>query len=180
MYRPEYFTPRPAFYRAPESNQHAIVAYWAGVLSKPGNHFPSQQVNLRISYSGILNPVLVDIASGELTAVSGKEGTTDTLDHLPLRDSVTAIADRSYFAWPELSEAVSDTLGRVNPRKERNCHGRASDGSARSMAIRGETSRQRYFVLGQYSHEQKSISYRVRVGNSAGISAFSNIANAPE
>ena len=134
MFRPNDFTPRPAFealrntntlfsdtrldssisvetprlvsrariYPFRSTNGKAIVAYWLPILSKPGDQFHARNITLRMTHSGIQHPVLIDVRSGRITKLSWKAGTTDTLDAVPLTDSVQAIADRSYFDWPEL------------------------------------------------------------------------------
>jgi hypothetical protein len=71
----------------------AIIAYWLPVLSKAGDHSPPDRVSLQITNSSIQNPVLVDVTSGEMTALSWKSGSTDMLERVPFRDSVMAIAD---------------------------------------------------------------------------------------
>jgi len=69
--------------------------------------FPPQYVTLSLQNSGITHPVLIDIVSGEINSLQWKPGTTDTLEALPIRDSVMAITDGNYFDWPILSEAPS-------------------------------------------------------------------------
>jgi polysaccharide biosynthesis protein PslG len=222
MYRPDDFTPRPAFYALQNTNtlfsdtqpdpsvhietegtlsrssnlrtyafrstsQNVIVAYWAGVLSKPGSRYPSQRVTLQIRNSGIREPVLVDITSGELTPMSWRQGTNDTLEQLPLRDSVMAVADRSYFSWPELPEAPSDLTvtetgsGTQLAWKVHEGHPEfvilerrlAQNAAWQSVAKlpAGSSS----FSDKQRSQARSPLCYRVRAGNSAGNSAYSNV-----
>ena len=95
-------------FRSPKNK--AILAYWLPVLSKADDGSPTAKVTLQLTNSGIQNPMLVDVTSGEMTALSWKAGTTDTLEQVPLRDSVMAIADQSYFDWMELPEAPSELI----------------------------------------------------------------------
>src|SRR4029079_16370124 len=75
--------------------------------SLPGNAFPPLYATLSLKNTGITHPVLVDVVSGEIKAVSWKQGTPDTLEALPVKDSILAITDESYFDWPVLPEAPS-------------------------------------------------------------------------
>jgi hypothetical protein len=85
----------------------AIVAYWLAAHSLPGNSFPPLYATLSLKNTGITHPVLVDVTSGEIKQVSWKPGTTDTLEALPIKDSIMAVTDESYFDWPVLPEAPS-------------------------------------------------------------------------
>src|SRR6201993_4404701 len=85
----------------------AIVAYWFAAHSLPGNSFPPLYATLSLKNTGIMHPVLVDVVSGEIKKVSWKAGTTDTLELLPVKDSIMAVTDESYFDWPVLPEAPS-------------------------------------------------------------------------
>src|SRR6267378_3002415 len=64
-------------------------------------------LNSLSSSSCMANPVLVDVVSGEIKPVEWKQGTTDTLEMAPVKDSIMAITDESYFDWPVLPEAPS-------------------------------------------------------------------------
>ncbi|MBV8553743.1 MAG: hypothetical protein JOY54_20785 [Acidobacteriaceae bacterium] len=223
MFRPEDFTPRPAFsalqnantlfsdtqldpsikvanetvaslreppriYAFRSSNGKAIIAYWLPILSKAGSQLPPQNILLRITNSGIQHPVLVDVTSGKITTVSWKSGTTDTLERLPLVDSVMAIADQSFFDWPEIPETPSElnvtkTAGRA--QLTWRVHGGHAEfvsverragqkGSWQSVAkLSGDAAS---FSDTRNPDDEKPISYRVRAGNAAGASAYSNIA----
>lgn len=173
-------------FRSPKSK--AIVAYWLPTLSEAGDHSKPQNVTLQITGSGIQSPVLVDITSGEMTALSWKPGTTDTLEHVPLRDSVMAIADESYFDWMELPEAASDlvlTKGESGIQLTWKVHG----GTPESISIErrvGEHGKwqiiaklpatQAAFLDKQLSPGPGTVSYRVLAENSAGRAAYSNVA----
>ena len=85
----------------------SIVAYWLAAHSYPGNVFPPLYATFTFKNTGIKHPVLVDVVSGEIKPLSWKAGTTDTLDGLPVKDSIMAVADADYFDWPVLPEAPS-------------------------------------------------------------------------
>ena len=97
----------------------AIVAYWFAAHSRPGNVFPPLYADLTLKNTGIARPALIDIVSGEIKPLKWKQGTTDTVEALPITDSVMAIADESYFDWPVLPEAPSslNVAGTVNSAK---------------------------------------------------------------
>jgi len=222
-FKPDDFTPRPAFTALQNTNtlfsdtvrdpsikiqaeSHAqlmsfafrstrgntIIAYWLPILSQPGGQSPSQTIALKITNSGIRNPVLVDITSGKMTPLTWRAGTDDTLDQLPLRDSVMAIADETYFNWPELPEAPSDLNANISGASVHltwKTHGGHPDtitlerrtGSqgkwesiAKLSANATSTSDKQTFK------NEKAISYRIRASNSAGASAYSNVVTLPQ
>ena len=177
-------------FRSPKNK--AIVAYWLAVLSKAGDRSPAAKVTLQITNSGIQNPVLVDVTSGEMTALSWKAGTTDILEQVPLGDSVMAIADESYFDWMELPEAASDlVLARVQEgvRLTWQTHG----GNPKSVSVErrdGEhgqwrpvaklAASQSSFLEKEIANGRGTVSYRVLAENDAGRSASSNVATLRE
>ena len=85
-------------------NGKTIVAYWAAAHSNPGGAFAPLTVNLALKNSGIQKPMLIDVVSGEILPLTFKG---ETIEGLPLRDSVMAVADASYFDWAVLPEAPS-------------------------------------------------------------------------
>src|SRR5215472_2311245 len=177
-------------FRSPENK--GILAYWLPVLSKAGDRSPAARVTLQIAGSGIQNPVLVDVTSGEMTALSWKAGTTDTLEQMPLRDSVMAIADQSYFDWMELPEAASDlVLAREQEglRLTWKTHGgnpefvsveRRSGEGGSWQTVSKLPATQTTFLDREISRDQKVTSYRVQAENGAGRSAYSNVATRRE
>jgi hypothetical protein len=163
------------------------VAYWSPVLSKAGDTSTAAKVTLQITNSGIRNPVLVDVTTGEMTLLTWKSGTTDTLEQLPLSDSVRAIADEKYFDWMELPEAPSElnlTREGGDARLTWRVHGgnpefvyverRAGDGG-RWQSVSKLPANQTSFVDSRGSNEHAAASYRVVAENSAGRSAYSNV-----
>jgi hypothetical protein len=169
------------------SKGKSIVAYWLPVLSKASNRFPTQNITLQISNSGIQNPVLVDITSGRMTRLSWKSGTSDTLEQVPLKDSVMAIADQSFFDWEERPEAPSELKASASVNGAQltwKLHGghpesvvlerrAAADGKWQQISeLSGDATA---FVDRQNFVIPKSPAYRVCAKNKAGNSAYSNI-----
>ena len=88
-------------------NGKAIVAYWLAAHSPAGNRFSPLYTTIAIKNSGIVHPVLVDVISGEIKPVEWERDTNDTLETVPVSDSVMAITDATYFDWAVLPEAPS-------------------------------------------------------------------------
>ena len=85
-----------------------IVAYWLAAHSLPGaNSFPALYSTITLKNTGIQHPVLIDVVSGNIRPLEWKSGSTDTLDSVPITDSIMAIADADYFDWAVLPEAPS-------------------------------------------------------------------------
>ncbi len=167
-------------------NGKAVVAYWVAAQSAPGSGV-ALTVNLRLKDTGIRNPVLIDITSGEISGLAWKAGTADTLEALPLRDSVMAIADASYFDWPVLPQAPSGLIAKrtgggvalswqlhddearaSRVRIERRA---GSSGPWQSIATPAATTQ----FEDSAPPASGLICYRVRAVNDAGVSACSNI-----
>ena len=137
----------------------------------PGNVFPPLTVDLTLPNAGISKPVLIDVVSGKITPL-------DSLKALPLRDSVLAIADASYFDWPVLPEAPSGLVAQGTSLKWELHDARRSAVERRTGNTGGW---ERIATLeGSSFNDNKApvglICYRVRAINDAGESAFSNIA----
>jgi hypothetical protein len=182
-------SPSPVTYAFRNAKGKTIVAYWLPLLSEPGDRFPTQEGTLRISNSGIQNPVLVDIRSGKISKLRWRQGDNSTLERLPFTDSPMAIVDQSFFDWPELPEAPSElnlatAAGAV--RLTWNVHG----GDAKSISVERRTGRTGTWKrLSKLPGRATSFSdkaaltgneptfYRVRAENTAGASAYSNLAS---
>jgi len=164
----------------------AIIAYWLAARSLPGGNGPYIHGDLKIRNAGIVRPVLIDVLSGRVTALSWKIGRDDTLESLPFRDSVMAVADESFFDWPVLPAAPAllrftlsggrvrlawdlfgqDVVGVVIERREGE-QGEWKRAARLHRAITERTDSPRGLALNVY--------YRVRAINDAGESAYSNI-----
>jgi hypothetical protein len=169
-------------------NGKSIIAYWVAAHSVPGGAFPPLAVTMKLRNTGIREPVLIDVVSGEITALEWKRGTTDTLEALPLRDSILAIADASYFDWPILPEAPSGLVALpsgAGPGVE--LHWELHDGQPSRVAVErriGNSGRWERIATqpapAQFSDTTvprgSEVCYRVRAMNDAGESAYSNIA----
>jgi hypothetical protein len=168
---------------------NAIVAYWFAAHSRPGNVFPSLYADLTVKNTGITHPLLIDVVSGEIKPLKWKQGTTDTLEALPLRDSVMAIADENYFDWPVLPEAPSSLNVSASGNAAKlswEVHGGGPTGviverrnDAKGGAPSWEKVTQLSAATSAYTDTSyragQSVSYRVRAVNDAGNSAYSNI-----
>ena len=163
-----------------------IIAYWLAAHSLPGNVFPPLTATLTLKNSGIQHPVLIDVVSGAISPLAWKRGTSDVLEAVPVRDSVMAIADESYFDWAVLPEApnslsVSTTAASVGLSWQ--LHGGSITGVIVERRLGPSSSWQKIATLGAesttYTDSSASLSqasYRVRAVNSAGESAYSNVA----
>jgi hypothetical protein len=168
-------------------NGKAIVAYWMAAHSVPGGVFPPLVANLILKNTGIQNPVLIDVVSGDISPLSWKSGTTDTLVAVPVRDSVLAIADSTYCDWPVLPQAPSNLQAQ-----------RIANGVSLRWALHDEEARASKVVIerrigssGKWERiatpdpatafndagvpAAPIVCYRVRAANNAGESAYSNV-----
>ena len=167
-----------------------IVACWFAARSQPRNVFQPLYGTLLLKNVGIQRPVLIDIVSGEIKRLKWKKGTTDTLENLPIRDSVMAIADENYFDWPVLPEApsslrISAAAGSVelmwqihggNPTGvvvERQIENQLGDAGNWQRLAKLPSGRTEYIDSGV--GKERRAAYRVRALNDAGESAYSNI-----
>lgn len=167
----------------------AIVAYWLAAHSQPGNSFLPPYATLSLKNTGITHPVLVDVVSGEIKPLQWKTGTTDTVEALPIKDSIMAITDENYFDWPVLPEAPSSlnvTLGGSTPKLAWQVHGgnptsivverRIEDSNARGnweriAKLNSDTTE----YLDSSAKKGQHLAYRVRAANADGESAYSNV-----
>jgi hypothetical protein len=172
----------------------AIVAYWLAAHSLPGNVFPTFYSTFTLKNTGIHNPVLINVTTGDIRPLKWKEGTTDTLESVPVTDSIMAIADADYFDWPVLPEAPSSldvmVAGTV-AKLTWEVHGGDPTGLIVERQIEETTSAKSKWEelkklpasAKEYSDSSlkrgQHVGYRVRAVNDAGQSAYSNIARAP-
>jgi hypothetical protein len=168
----------------------AIVAYWLAAHSLPGNAFTPLYATLSLRNTGITHPVLVDVVSGEIKPVKWKPGTTDTVEGLPVKDSIMAVTDESYFDWPVLPEAPSSLKVSATGNSAKldwQVHGGGPTGIVVERRIdagdaeKGSWSRIATLpaTATEYSDsgfkQGKRFAYRVRAINADGESAYSNI-----
>jgi hypothetical protein len=171
------------------SHGKAIVAYWLAAHSLPGNVFPTLYAALSLKNTGIIHPVLVDVVSGEIKPLQWKAGTTDTVEALPVKDSIMAITDEDYFDWPVLPEAPSSlnvTLSGSTPKLSWQTHGgnptsivverRIEDGDTRGAWERiAKLNSNVTEYVDSNAKKGQHLAYRVRAANSDGESAYSNV-----
>ncbi len=171
-------------FRSPSGK--VVVAYWRAAHSVPGRVFPPLYLTLSLKNSGIKNPVVVDVVSGEIKPVRWKEDTTDTLEMLPIADSVMAVTDENYFDWPVLPEAPSGLKAELSPNEiklswelhgtgitKANVERRAGEGRTWTKIAEVPASRSGY--VDASAPTNGPLAYRVRASNEAGESAYSNV-----
>ena len=171
----------------------AIVAYWLAAHSLRGNSFPPLYSSLSLKNTGITHPVLIDVVSGEIRPLAWKQGTTDTLESMPITDSIMAIADENYFDWTVLPEAPSSlnvVAAGATQKLTWQLHGGNPTGIVVERRIEdGKEARgawKRIAKLGPGTTEYSAsdvgkgqrFAFRVRAVSSDGESAYSNIARA--
>jgi hypothetical protein len=167
------------------ANGKSIVAYWLAAHSIPGGAFSAISFNARLKNSGIKNPVLIDVVSGEIQPLQWKPGTDDTFEALPVRDSILAIADASYCDWPVLPEAPSGLSADVSG-VDITLHWQMHEGGPSKVAIerrqgntgaweRLATPAVRTEFRDKKTADGSVVCYRVRAINGSGQSAYSNI-----
>lgn len=171
-------------------NGKAVVAYWLAAHSLPGNSFPPLYATMSLKGTGITHPVLVDIVSGDIKPVEWKQGTTDTLELLPVKDSIMAITDEDYFDWPVLPEAPSSlTVSMVADSSnlswvvhggnadsivvERRIENQNGKGESWTQIARLPANAVKYTDANIKSGQQ--LGYRIRALNANGPSAYSNV-----
>jgi hypothetical protein len=171
-------------------NGKAIVAYWLAAHSLPGNSFPPLYATLSLKNTGILHPVLIDVVNGDIKPLAWKEGTSDVVESLPIRDSIMAVTDENYFDWPVLPEAPSSlnvSVANSAPKLTWQNHGGNPTGIVVERRIedaqKGRGGWERIVSLAANTTEYtdssarkgQRVAYRVRAANSDGESAYSNI-----
>jgi hypothetical protein len=119
-----------------------------------------------------------------------KTGTTDTLEALPIKDSILAITDEDYFDWPVLPEAPSSlsvALSASAPKLTWQVHGgnpasiiverRIEDGSSARGAWEriAKLSSSATEYADSAAKKGQHLAYRVRAANADGESTYSNV-----
>jgi len=168
------------------SKGKSIVGYWLAAHSWTHNAFVPKYVTLTLKNTGIEHPALANVYTGELRPLQWKAGTHDTLERVPLLDSVQAIVDAGYFDWPVLPEAPSSLEVKITGNSARltwEPHGEDTTGMAveRRAGDHGTWERVTKLTAGATEFQDSGVprgqvlSYRVRALNDAGESAYSNI-----
>jgi hypothetical protein len=151
----------------------------------PGGAFAPITVNLTLKNSGIRNPVLIDVVSGEISRLQWKPGSTDMLEALPVRDSILAIADAAYFDWTVRPEAPSDLSGQASGNTI-TLRWQLHEGNPSKVAVERRTGNTgawkrvatlapRMEFTDAAAPQASVVCYRVLAINTAGESAYSNI-----
>jgi len=169
----------------------SIVAYWLAAHSLPANAFPTFYSTFTLKNTGIQNPVLINVTTGDIRPLKWKDGTTDTLESLPVTDGIMAIADADYFDWPVLPETPSSlnaTMSGATANLTWEVHGGDPTGILIERQVEGTNGTKTKWTqvaklaanATAYSDSTlkkgESAAYRVRALNDAGQSAYSNIA----
>jgi hypothetical protein len=164
----------------------AVIGFWLAAHSWPHNAYVTKYVTLTLKNTGIEHPVLVRVHTGEIKPLEWKAGTRDTLEKVPLLDSVQAIVDAGYFDWPVLPEAPSSLEVKIaGDSAQLTWEPHGGDTTAmvveRRMSDRGSWGRVAKLPASAKEYtdsrlsESPTVSYRVRALNDAGESAYSNI-----
>jgi hypothetical protein len=164
----------------------AVIGFWLAGHSWPHNAFVPKYVTLTLKNTGIKHPVLSIVHTGEIKPLEWKAGTQDTLEKVPLLDSVQAVTDASYFDWPVLPEAPSSLEVKIADDAAQvtwEPHGADTTTMVveRRLGDQGSWERLAKLPAGAKdytdSHLSKgqTVSYRVRALNEAGESAYSNV-----
>ena len=169
----------------------AIVAYWLAAHSLPGNVFPTFYSTFTLKNTGIQNPVLINVTTGDIRPLKWKDGTTDTIESLPVTDGIMAIADAGYFDWPVLPEAPS-SLNVVTTGTAAKLTWEVHGGDPTGVVVERQVeevagTKAKWTQLAKLSanateytdsslKKGQHAAYRVRAINDAGRSAYSNIA----
>jgi hypothetical protein len=167
-------------------NGKSVVAYWLAAHSLPGNSFPPLYATMSFKNTGITHPVVVDVVSGEIKPVEWKQGTTDTLELLPVKDSIMAVTDEDYFDWPVLPEAPS-SLRASSASNGTKLTWEVHGGDPSTIIVERQIGTGTWGQLTRLAANANEFSdatlkkgqqaaYRVRAANSNGSSAYSNIA----
>jgi hypothetical protein len=152
--------------------------------------FPPFYATLSLKGTGIEHPALVDVVSGEIKPVRWKEGTTDTLEALPVKDSIMVVTDENYFDWPVLPEAPSSlnlSIAGNSAKLSWEVHGGNPTGIVVECKVdEGDSAKASWSRVAKLSSTARSytdsglkkgqrVAYRVRAFNADGDSAYSNI-----
>jgi hypothetical protein len=162
-----------------------IVAYWLGERTHPKHPFEPVYVDLILHNTGIVHPVLIDIDSDRISAIAWEAAPTFVLRHVPVRDSVMAIADESYFDWAVLPEIPAPLRADVQGAAVKLTWPPSHDAERRIVVERRVDPEKGWMEVktlpGNASYEERedakvsSVAFRVRAANASGKSGYSNV-----
>jgi hypothetical protein len=165
----------------------SIVAYWRGARILPGHGSPTVSVEISLLNSGIVHPVLIDLDSDTVSPITWENETGHVL-RVPVRDSLMAIADATYFDWAVLPE-VPGGLTAKRSGKTINLTWQAERGDAVNIVVEGRLpSTIRWVDIARLPGDSKGYevrdakflnqaSFRIHAVNQAGRSGDSNVAH---
>ncbi len=169
----------------------AIVAYWLAAHSLPGNVFPTFYSTFTLKNTGIKNPVLINVTNGDIRPLKWKDGTSDTIESLPVTDGIMAVADADYFDWkvlPETPSSLNAAMNGVTAKLTWEVHGGDPTGILierqveEANGMTGKWNQIAKLAANATEYTDSTLkkgqraAYRVRALNDAGQSAYSNIA----
>ena len=169
------------------SNGKSLVAYWLGEKVHPKHPMTPRYVDLELANAAVEHPVLIDVTADKIMPLKWDSSGPGTLRHIPLRDSVLAIADRSYFDWQTLPEVPSRLTATAHLHSV-SLRWTGGDDDPEAVLIERRTSISGNWKVivklpgGIASYEDMrpsragNVAYRVRAVNSSGKSGYSNIA----
>ncbi len=167
-------------YRDRESGKR-IYAVWLALRSDPRDNFVPTQAEISIPYSGITNPILIDVRTGGVTPLSWINREKHDL-RIPLKDSVVAIADASYLDWhmsPDAPGELTAALSGHDVRLSWKKYGNPTQFEIQRSIDWGAWERITDLPASQTSYtgpatQGRHITYRVRAISPGSSSAWSN------
>jgi len=162
-----------------------IVAYWLAERTHPKHPFEPIYVDLTLNSTGIVHPVLIDIDSDKISPLAWESSPASTLRHVPVRDSVMAIADESYFDWDVLPDIPAPLRAEIHGADVKLTWPPLHSADMR-IVVERRVDRQKGWVElktlpGDTSYEERedakvsSVAFRVRAANAYGKSGYSNV-----
>jgi hypothetical protein len=161
----------------------AIVAYWLAERTHPKHPFQPVLVDLVLKNTGIQHPVLIDLDADKISPL--QESSPGTLRQIPVRDSVMAIADETYFDWNVLPEIPAPLRGEVRANAATLSWKPGQDASGIVIERRADPGKAwmeiKTLAGNATSYEDMELArltraaYRIRAVNASGKSGYSNV-----
>jgi len=167
-------------------NGKSVVAYWLGSKGSIAHASQPVYVQMALQNSGIAHPILIDLNADTVIPIRWETSATGQVLRVPVRDSVMAIADASYFDWAVLPEVpggliAQPTGGGVDLKWQETrdasriiVEARSGPSSRWGEVARVPASATSYQVKGPRLASHTS--FRICAVNQAGRSAYSNLA----